>query len=257
MEMDIIDEQLDTLGRAFMGMTLDARAATTTNLIPSPSDYYAGRHLKYHDGQSQGGRAVARDRVGTAALRAKQAEVDKAVGGQKKAIDQFKVGTTDRVLQQARKHAADYLIQALIQSRKSGQIEFAIAQLEDKTKTDQAEFILIEAETFYRGNGLRSNEYYGEGIGILISNGPTEVEYGNRCQNGQLRSAHPICRADGPRGAKSTETVTKATGSVTRTWYPTHKHGTSRDLSAQSEECHQIFLAHPYAAHRQIDVHAD
>ena len=36
---------------------------------------------------------------------------------------------------------------------------------------------MIEAETFNRGNGLRSHENYGEGIGILISNGPTEVEY--------------------------------------------------------------------------------
>ena len=228
MEMDIIDEQLDTLGRAFMGMTLGCARCHDHKFDPIPtSDYYALAGILKSTHTMDNHKVVAQwheIEVGTAALRAKQAEVDKAVGGQKKAIDQFKAGTTDHVLQQARKHAADYLIQALIQSRKSGQIEFAIAQLEDKTKRDQAEFILIEAETFTRGNGLRSNENYGEGIGILISSGPTEVEYDVTVAKAGNYDLHIRYAAQMARPGKlrvNGDLVNKkATGSVTGTWYP-------------------------------------
>ena len=42
MEMDIIDEQLDTLGRAFMGMTLGCARCHDHKFDPIPtSDYYA------------------------------------------------------------------------------------------------------------------------------------------------------------------------------------------------------------------------
>ncbi len=37
LEMDIIDEQLDTLGKAFLGMTLAVPAAMITSSIPSPT----------------------------------------------------------------------------------------------------------------------------------------------------------------------------------------------------------------------------
>ena len=42
MEMDIIDEQLDTLGRAFMGMTLGCARCHDHKFDPIPTrDYYA------------------------------------------------------------------------------------------------------------------------------------------------------------------------------------------------------------------------
>ena len=228
MEMDIIDEQLDTLGRAFMGMTLGCARCHDHKFDPIPTkDYYALAGILKSTHTMDNHKVVAQwheIELSTAELRTKQAKIDKAAGEQKKTIDQFKANTTDRVLQQARKHAADYLIQALIQSRKSGQIEHAIAQIEDRTKRDQAGFILIEAETFNRGNGLRSNENYGEGIGILISSGQTEVEYDVTVAKAGNYDLHIRYAAQMPRPGKlrvNGDLINKkATGSVTGTWFP-------------------------------------
>ena len=83
---------------------------------------------------------------------------------------------------------------------------------------------MIEAETFNRGNGLRSNENYGEGIGILISNGPTEVEYDVTVAKAGNYDLHIRYAAQMARPGKlrvNGDLINeKATGSVTGTWFP-------------------------------------
>ena len=162
--------------------------------------------------------------IGTAELRAKQSEIDKAAGEQKKAIQQFKNEASKAVIEQARSNAADYLIQALIQSRSNDRIEHVLNQAEDKTENGTPGIVLIEAETFNRGNGLRSSEGYGEGIGILISSGPTKVEYDVTVTKAGTYTLHMRYAAQQARPGKlfvNDKLINeKAVGSVTGTWYP-------------------------------------
>jgi len=223
MEMDIIDEQLDTLGRAFMGMTLGCARCHDHKFDPIPtSDYYALAAILKSTHTMDNHKVVAQwheIEVGTAALRAKQAEIDKAAREQKKAIEQYKNEASSGAIKQARSLAADYLIQAIIQLRASNRIKHAIAQA-----GGSSEFVLIEAETFNRGNGLRSSEGYGECIGILISSGPTEVEYDVTVPKAGTYTLHMRYAAKQSRPGKlrvNGDLINeKAAGSVTGTWYP-------------------------------------
>jgi len=228
MEMDIIDEQLDTLGRAFMGMTLGCARCHDHKFDPIPTrDYYALAGILKSTHTMDNHKVVAQwheIEIGTAELRAKQSEIDKAAGEQKKAIQQFKNEASKAVIEQARSNAADYLIQALIQSRSNNRIEHVLNQAKDKTEDGTPGIVLIEAETFNRGNGLRSNEGYGEGIGILISSGPTKVEYDVTVAKAGNYTLHMRYAAQQSRPGKlfaNGKLINeKAVGSVTGTWYP-------------------------------------
>ena len=223
MEMDIIDEQLDTLGRAFMGMTLGCARCHDHKFDPIPTkDYYALAGILKSTHTMDNHKVVAQwheIEISTAELRAKQSEIDKAVNRQKEAINQFKSKAANGIIEQARRHAADYLIQALIQSRANSRIDHAIKQAKNKTG-----FTLIEAETFNRGNGLRSSEGYGEGIGILISSGPTKVEFDVTVAEAGTYTLHMRYAAQQSRPGKlfvNDQLINEAaTGSVTGTWYP-------------------------------------
>lgn len=228
MEMDIIDEQLDTLGRAFMGMTLGCARCHDHKFDPIPTrDYYALAGILKSTHTMDNHKVVAQwheIEIGTAELRAKQSEIDKAAGEQKKTIQQFKNEASKAVIEQARSNAADYLIQALIQSRSNNRIEHVLNQAKDKTEDGTPGIVLIEAETFNRGNGLRSNEGYGEGIGILISSGPTKVEYDVTVAKAGNYTLHMRYAAQQSRPGKlfaNGKLINeKAVGSVTGTWYP-------------------------------------
>jgi len=228
MEMDIIDEQLDTLGRAFMGMTLGCARCHDHKFDPIPTrDYYALAGILKSTHTMDNHKVVAQwheIEIGTAELRAKQSEIDKAAGEQKKAIQQFKNEASKAVIEQARSNAADYLIQALIQSRSNDRIEHVLNQAKDKTEDGTPGIVLIEAETFNRGNGLRSSEGYGEGIGILISSGPTKVEYDVTVTKAGTYTLHMRYAAQQARPGKlfvNDKLINeKAVGSVTGTWYP-------------------------------------
>lgn len=223
MEMDIIDEQLDTLGRAFMGMTLGCARCHDHKFDPIPTrDYYALAGIFKSTHTMDNHKVVAQwheIEIGTASLRTKQAEVDKVAKEQKQTIERFKNKASKSVIDQARNHAADYLIKALIQSRANNRIEHFIKQ--EKNRPD---FVLIEAETFNRGNGLRSSEGYGEGIGILISSGPTKVEYDVNIAKTDIYTLHMRYAAQQSRPGElivNDKLINeKSVGNVTGTWYP-------------------------------------
>ena len=229
MEMDIIDEQLDTLGRAFMGMTLGCARCHDHKFDPIPTkDYYALAGILKSTHTMDNHKVVAKwheVELKTTELTAKQTKVDKAINQQKEVIDQFKSKASSIIIEEARSHAADYLIQALIQNRKNTQIDYVIKEIKSKTKDNREDdVILVEAETFNRGNGLRSQEGYGEGIGILISSGPTNVEFDLNISKARKYTLHIRYAAQQSRPGKlfvnNKLTNDNITAATTGTWYP-------------------------------------
>jgi mono/diheme cytochrome c family protein/cytochrome c553 len=62
MELDIVDEQLDTLGRTVMGLTLGCARCHDHKFDPiTAADYYRGVRQHQDDGELQEGRAVVRE----------------------------------------------------------------------------------------------------------------------------------------------------------------------------------------------------
>ena len=228
MEMDIIDEQLDTLGRAFMGMTLGCARCHDHKFDPIPTmDYYALAGIFKSTHTMNNHKVVAEwheTELDTAKLRARRAKFDEEVNRHKTEINQFKTEASKGITELARRDAADYLIQALIQTRKDPRIEFTIKESNIKAEGGQKDVMLIEAETFNRGNGLRSSEGYGEGIGILISSGPTKVEFDVPISEAGTYTLHMRYAAADSRPGKlfvNEKLINKnATESVTGTWYP-------------------------------------
>ena len=228
MEMDIIDEQLDTLGRAFMGMTLGCARCHDHKFDPIPTrDYYslAGIFKSTHTMDNH--KVVAQwheVELGSADLRAKREQVDREVEKQKQAIESLKSKSAKSITAQARSDAADYLIGAMVKLRKEAHIQFTLKELEEQPKEKTKGILLIEAENFARGNGLKTFDGYGKGIGVLLSSGPTQVEFDLPIEKAGKYSLYMRYAAADSRPGKlsiSDKLINEtATGSVTGTWYP-------------------------------------
>ena len=228
MEMDIIDEQLDTLGRAFMGMTLGCARCHDHKFDPIPTkDYYALAGIFKSTHTMDNHKVVAQwheTELKSSELLNKQAKIDKEINHQKQVLDLFKTHASKAIVEEARSNAADYFIQALINSRKKALIEYTVKQIENNSEDIQKDKFLIEAEDFTRGNGLRSKEGYGEGIGILISSGPTNVEFDINIPKAGAYQLYTRYAAQQSRPGKlfvnenliNNQVTTKTTG----TWYP-------------------------------------
>ncbi len=228
MEMDIIDEQLDTLGRAFMGMTIGCARCHDHKFDPIPTrDYYslAGIFKSTHTMDNH--KVVAQwheVELGSADLRAKRELVDKEVKKQKQTIESLKSNSAKSITAQARSVAADYLIGALVKLRKEARIQFTLKELEEQPKEKTKGMLLIEAENFSRGNGLKTFDGYGKDIGVLLSSGPTQVEFDLPIEKAGKYSLHMRYAAADSRPAKliiNNKLINEmATGNVTGTWYP-------------------------------------
>ena len=228
MEMDIIDEQLDTLGRAFMGMTIGCARCHDHKFDPIPTrDYYslAGIFKSTHTMDNH--KVVAQwheVELGSADLRTKRERVDKEVKKQKQTIESLKSKSAKSITAQARSVAADYLIGALVKLRKEARIQFTLKELEEQPKEKTKGMLLIEAENFSRGNGLKTFDGYGKDIGVLLSSGPTQVEFDLTIEKAGKYSLHMRYAAADSRPAKlsiNNKLINEmATDSVTGTWYP-------------------------------------
>ena len=228
MEMDIIDEQLDTLGRAFMGMTIGCARCHDHKFDPIPTrDYYslAGIFKSTHTMDNH--KVVAQwheVELDSADLRTKRERVDKEVKKQKQTIESLKSKFAKSITAQARSVAADYLIGALVKLRKEARIQFTLKELEEQPKEKTKGMLLIEAENFSRGNGLKTFDGYGKDIGVLLSSGPTQVEFDLTIEKAGKYSLHMRYAAADSRPAKlsiNNKLINEmATDSVTGTWYP-------------------------------------
>ena len=183
MQMDIIDEQVDTLGRAFIGLTLGCARCHDHKFDPIPTaDYYSLAGIfkstitmdnfnvvaKWHE------RPVASPEV-TRRTERVQAELAQL----QEKIKQDRSAAGSRALDRARGQVGSYLLAAQ-QLEHMDQLLPASRTLsndpENLKKLDHQE---IEAESFQRGNVDTLTEGIGAGIGVLAGKEGTPgfVEY--------------------------------------------------------------------------------
>ena len=185
MQMDIIDEQIDTLGKCFLGLTLGCARCHDHKFDPIDShDYYAlaGIFKSTRTMVNHNVVAVWRERpiadAETIARRDKlRAEANSKRAEAAKAADQAAREFLDR----ERLRATDYLREATARLVRQDLLATAKphGDLPEERRQQIPGLILREAENFDRGNVTKDTTSYGFGIGVLVNGGksPNFVEY--------------------------------------------------------------------------------
>lgn len=179
MEMDIIDEQLDTAGRAFLGMTLGCARCHDHKYDPvSQADYYALAGIfkstktmanfkvvaMWHERPVPDEANVAARKKAEDALVAHRKELDAHVS---KAFDRLRnnIPLHQRAIKAAKQ------VSDSVKSNPTAESRMAKGMAPGS--------ITIEAEQFVRGNLVRDFTTYGQGIGVVYNAGklPNFAEY--------------------------------------------------------------------------------
>lgn len=175
MQMDIIDEQVDTVGRAILGLTLGCARCHDHKFDPIPTeDYYslAGIFKSTKTMENHSVVAVWQERpLASDADLARHREHQQRIADKNKQIADLAEHTNTVLLQAARRHAARYLLAA----EESRSLERLLQQAKPFGNDPQAKevpgLVLREAEDFVRGNVLRDSNNYGAGIGVIYNKG--------------------------------------------------------------------------------------
>ena len=230
MQMDIIDEQLSTLGQAFMGLTLGCARCHDHKFDPLPTeDYYSLAGILKSSKTMENHKVVAvwyeRPLV-SSDVTEQIASIDKAVADTNLRIEQLTNAQRERIRQQMQTEFGRYLLATA-----------ALDRFEKQTKTHRESVnagnspfavhngsVLFEAETFHRGNVERLTDGYGEGIGVIATRGAAYAEYDLHVdQAGQyaLEIRHAAADSRPLNVIVNGKTVQKAVaGQVTGSWYP-------------------------------------
>ncbi|MES2790938.1 MAG: DUF1549 domain-containing protein, partial [Planctomycetota bacterium] len=177
MQMDIIDEQVDTVGRAFMGLTIGCARCHDHKYDPLPTaDYYSLAGIFKSTKTMENFTVVARWQERPIAtpeqLVARQAHQTR-IDAQKAAVQTLVTQGNDALLSQAREHVGLYLLAATRQQQLAAMLDQAQVRGNSPDLKTIPGAILIEAEDFQRGNVMKDRETYGQGIGVLVNAGPT------------------------------------------------------------------------------------
>ena len=175
MQMDIIDEQVDTLGKAFLGLTFGCARCHDHKFDPIPTaDYYSlvgiFKSTKTMDNFTVVARWHERTLSTPAApeLIAELAVHDRAVAAEKAAVEKITAQANLELLDRARRNVAGYLLAATREWKLQRPSYGA-----DKARHTTPGLRILEADQYVRGNVTRDFETYGQGIGVLVNAGPT------------------------------------------------------------------------------------
>ena len=179
MHMDIVDEQLDTISQGFMGLTMGCARCHDHKFDPiSTKEYYslAGimKSTKTMETYSVVAKWQERPLAGPME-EAQEKERNELVKKAKQEIKNSEDKAFAEVVAKARLEADAYMKAAQEKSKTReglGKTRMKAGKQGDGT-------LLIEAESFARGNVLKDVEGYGKGIGVLVNAGqlPNFVEY--------------------------------------------------------------------------------
>jgi hypothetical protein len=227
MEMDLIDEQIDTIGRTFLGLTLGCARCHDHKFDPvSMKDYYALAGIFKSTRTMENFRVVARwqERPVAAAAELERAKKhQEAVARAKEAVAKLAAEQSDRLVTEARGRAEAYA-RAAVELRRSGGEERA--WMDDPARARAKGTLVIEAEDYARGNVLKSFDGYGAGIGVVYNRGelPNVAEYdvtlpAAGAYRVELRYAaaesRPVALSVNGRPVRA-----QAAGRVTGSWFP-------------------------------------
>jgi hypothetical protein len=232
MQMDIIDEQVDTLGKVFLGMTLGCARCHDHKFDPIPTrDYYslAGifkstKTMENHSVVAVWQERPLADRVAVAARDEHRKKVDAKRGEIATAVD----SATEEILKVERRRAGDYMLAALRKTELAERLAKAkpLGGLPDEEQKKVAGFQLIEMENFARGNVAKFTTGYGEGIGVLVNQGelPNFAEYDLKVENAGAYQLEFRYAAANARPCKvfvnGVVVLDGAAGKVTGSWNP-------------------------------------
>lgn len=227
MQMDIIDEQLDTVGRTFMGLTLGCARCHSHKFDPIPiEDYYSLAGIFKSTKTMENFQVVARWQERTLAspeeIRDLEAQ-QKQIAALDMEINTVVKQADDLFLKRERERVGDYLLAGELKKQEAALIKNA-KPLGDTDAAPSA--LILEAEAYQRGNVKKSLTGYGEGIGVIYNAGqlPNIAEYeleipeAGRYQF-EIRYAAASAR---PLKLSINDQLVKqsAAGEVTGSWYP-------------------------------------
>ncbi len=177
MQMDIIDEQVDTVGRVFLGLTLGCARCHDHKFDPFTTvDYYglAGifASTKTMETHTVVARWLERPLGAPDVIAARDKQQAKIAE-----VDARLVKTTNRELQRllraARQHVGDYLLAVRHAEYLASLLKERRPLGNEPDVTKRPGVIVIEAEQYARGNVLQDTTSYGVGIGVLVNRGET------------------------------------------------------------------------------------
>jgi len=178
MQMDIVDEQIDTIGRTFLGLTLGCARCHDHKFDPLPTaDYYSLAGIFKSTKTMDNFTVVARwhERpIASAGELERQRQQQQKVADRKSQLQTRRTNVLRDLLAQIRGKAGDYVAAA-----------GALQKLTLKTLMSNPEtaklpgLIVVEAENFDRGNVLKDTTNYGQSIGVILNKGelPNFAEY--------------------------------------------------------------------------------
>jgi hypothetical protein len=230
MQMDIVDEQVDTIGRAFMGLTLGCARCHSHKFDPIPiDDYYslAGifKSTKTMDTYSVVARWQERPLAGPKEILARD-EHSKRIQDKQGEVNRRVEAANQRLVSDARAHAAEYFATAAVELEWADLLKTLRPIGDTAAATRDRRAIVIEAESFARGNVLAMTTDYGEGIGVLVNKGelPNFTEYEVQIEKAGVYQVEIRYAAAATRPIKlflnGDLVKSNAAGSVTGSWYP-------------------------------------
>jgi hypothetical protein len=230
MQMDIIDEQISTLGQAFMGLTIGCARCHDHKFDPLPTeDYYSLAGIFKSSKTMENHNVVAvwyeRPLVSTAVTKQISA-IDEELADTNAKIEQLKTAQRTRIKQQMQHEFGRYLLATAVLNRFSEQEKTHQQGLSASEAAFPLHhgFALIEAEAFHRGNAERLSNGYGEGIGVIATRGAAFAEYDldvKRAGQYALEIRHAAAQSRPLNVIVNGKTVqTAVAGQVTGSWYP-------------------------------------
>ena len=230
MQMDIIDEQINTIGQTFMGLTLGCARCHDHKFDPvSMHDYYGLAGIFKSTKTMENFKVVAKwQERPLATPDAIQAQVkhQNKLDSVKEEIQQLLSAERERLQQQTRNHVGDYLLAAMREMT----IEQATSQRTPVAMRPEVQqpagMMIVEAENYDRGNVLKDTTNWGKGIGVLVNRGerPNFTEYDLTLPNAGFFQFDIRYAAESARPVKlfiNGKLVTdQAASKTTGSWYP-------------------------------------
>jgi len=183
MQMDIIDEQIDTIGKTFLGLTLGCARCHDHKFDPIPtSDYYALAGILKSTKTMENFGVVAKwneTPLADPAAIVEQKQHETKIAEAKQRIETTSQTARDAIVGAARRRAGDYLLVAssrwLAAEELTGRPPIGGTPAAKTTAGVQ----IREAETYDRGNAAKVTTGYGQGIGVILNGGklPNVAEY--------------------------------------------------------------------------------
>lgn len=230
MQMDIIDEQVDTIGRALMGMTLGCARCHDHKFDPVPTDdYYSLAGIFKSTKTMENFKVVAKWQERVLAtpeeIQFQLAQTDK-VKHQKEEIKRIVEETNAVAFHNARQHVAENLLMGTELWQLNEQLKQAKSMASDLSTANIRGLQIVEAEDFARGSAYKDLTNYGAGIGVIASPGNqlSFVEYDVVAETSGLHRLELRYAAAESRPVRliinGEQVKAVAADKVTGTWFP-------------------------------------